>query len=188
MQGGGGGLTDVQMASSCATPRCMAILVYLVRHGVAEPGGGRPDKERKLTEGGQAAVRQVGLVLREQGTRLDALLSSPYVRARETAAILADAMHLSNGPTICPALAAGAEPEEMTAELQAVVDATAVMLVGHMPDMGRVAHHLLEEGGGRSASFRPGAVACIEFPQAILPGTGKVRWHRQPEQLVSAGK
>src|SRR5215207_9309159 len=67
--------------------------IYVVRHAIAvEQGtpGYESDSQRPLTDKGRRKMRQIARALRNLGVEFDLILSSPYVRARETAEILAD--------------------------------------------------------------------------------------------------
>ncbi|MGI8580538.1 MAG: SixA phosphatase family protein, partial [Solirubrobacteraceae bacterium] len=63
----------------------MAQQLWLLRHGDAEPHGARDDASRKLTEKGEAQARAAGVALASLGLEFDSVLTSPRVRARETA-------------------------------------------------------------------------------------------------------
>ena len=60
-------------------------MIWLLRHGDAEDGDGKPDAERELTAKGERQSRDAGRALKAIGVKLDVCLSSPKVRARQTA-------------------------------------------------------------------------------------------------------
>ena len=67
----------------------MSIQIYVVRHGVAEPKDARAhDEDRRLTPAGRRELRRVVKGLKDAGVRFDAVYTSPWVRARQTAAEL----------------------------------------------------------------------------------------------------
>lgn len=127
--------------------------LYLVRHAEAAPGS--PDELRPLTEAGRRAARELGLCLAAPEP-LDAVVCSPLLRARQTAAALAQASALA-APVVVPALAPGAD----TAAVLAAVGGKGarVAAVGHMPDVSEVAAALT----GRAVAFAPGDVLEIEL-------------------------
>ena len=101
--------------------------VLIVRH--AEAGPGSPDDLRTLTTAGRERARGLGRRLREQGFEPDAVLSSPLLRARETAAALA-----LGEPEADERLAPGATPDDIR---EAVLErGETVIVVGHQPDCG----------------------------------------------------
>jgi phosphohistidine phosphatase len=141
------------------------IEVYLVRHAIAaERGPSYPDDRlRPLTPDGVARFRQSVGGLRALGTAIDVILSSPLVRARETAELLAAG--LSGKPPIetLEALAPGGRPA-------AIVEA-----------LGDLGSRLL--GARGSLEFRKGAVALIELEGTTPGGPGTLRWLLPPRAL-----
>jgi len=126
-------------------------VIYLLRHGDAEPGNGKPDAERELTEKGRRQAEAAGRALAALGVKLDACLTSPKVRARDTAAIACG--HL------------GLEPEEIPELRGGLIDARAlaagrgdVLLVGHEPDFSDEIAHLT----GGQIKLKKGGLAAVE--------------------------
>ena len=129
--------------------------LYLVRHAKAEQGD--PDELRRLTPDGLAAARDLGRRLAEDGVEPDAVLTSPLLRARETAEEIARATGSEAEPL--ELLRPGATATEVT---QAVAGrGETVVVVGHQPDCSRIAAALT---GGEEPPFAPGAMLAIELP------------------------
>ena len=125
--------------------------VLIVRH--AEAASGSPDELRPLTPAGREHARSVGARLRDEGFAADAVVSSPLLRARETA----EALGLG-APEIDERLAPGATPFD-------VRDAAAgrgetVVVVGHQPDCGKAVAML---SGVDEPAFPPCAHALVEL-------------------------
>ena len=125
--------------------------VLIVRH--AEAASGNPDELRPLTPKGREHARAVGARLRDDGFAADAVVSSPLLRARETA----EALGLG-APKVDDRLAPGASPFD-------VRDAAAgrgetVVVVGHQPDCSRAVAAL---SGGDEPAFPPCAHALVEL-------------------------
>ena len=128
--------------------------LYLVRHAKAEQG--EPDELRRLTPEGLAAARDLGRRLADEGVAPDAVLTSPLLRARQTA------------DEIARATGSEAEPVELLrpgATAKDVTDAVAgrgetVVVVGHQPDCGRIAAELT---GGDEPPFPTAGLAVIEL-------------------------
>jgi phosphohistidine phosphatase len=127
--------------------------VYLVRHAEAAPG--EPDELRALTPDGRRAARELGERLAADGVRPDAVISSPLLRARETAAEIGRAVGVE--PETDERLGFGAT----TAGLLEAVEGRgqAVVAVGHQPDCGRIAAEL---GDGTEPPFPPAGMAVLE--------------------------
>ncbi len=128
--------------------------LYLVRH--AEAARGEPDALRPLTASGRQDARELGKRLAAEGARPDAVLSSPLLRARETATALARALGCSVEPD--ERLAPGATAEQLLAAVAGRGDE--VVVVGHQPDCGRIAAEL---GGGPEPPFPPAGIVVLEL-------------------------
>jgi phosphohistidine phosphatase len=130
------------------------VRIYLVRH--AQAASGQPDELRPLTPDGRAAARELGNRLAADGLRPDAVLSSPLLRARETAAELARA--LGAEPETDERLSPGAD----AAALRAVVAGRGetIVVVGHQPDCGRISAAI---SGGPEPAFPPAGLAVLEL-------------------------
>ena len=125
--------------------------LLIVRHAEAAPGN--PDELRPLTPGGRAQARALGHRLREQGLEPDAVVSSPLLRARETA----NALGLGE-PAVDERLAPGASPDDVRDA--ALGRGETVLVVGHQPDCGRAAATL---AGGPEPDFPPCGHALVEL-------------------------
>src|SRR5260370_38422368 len=119
--------------------------LYLIRHGVAEDRGeGWPDDtERPLTEEGMSRLRKEARGLVRSGVSFDIVLTSPLVRARQTAEIIAAAFdprpHIVNTDSLVP----GATYQAVVAELEQHGRRTRIALVGHGPEIGELAARLI---------------------------------------------
>jgi phosphohistidine phosphatase len=130
------------------------VRVYLVRHAEAAPG--EPDELRSLTAEGRRAARDLGERLAAEGVRPDALISSPLLRARETASEIGRAV--------------GVEPERderlgfgaTAAGLRETVEGRGetVVAIGHQPDCGRISAEL---GDGVEPPFPPAGMVVLEL-------------------------
>jgi phosphohistidine phosphatase SixA len=130
------------------------VRVYLVRHAEAAPG--EPDDLRPLTPGGKAAARQVGERLAADGAGPTAILCSPLLRARQTAAELGRALGVEHEAD--ERLAPGATAESVRAAVAGRGDE--VVVVGHQPDCGRIAAEL---SAGPEPVFPPAGLAVLEL-------------------------
>ena len=125
--------------------------LVLIRH--AEAAEGSPDELRTLTAEGREQARALGERLRADGIEADALLSSPLLRALETAAALG-----LGEPEADDRLAPGATAESVREAVAGRGETVAV--VGHQPDCGRIAASLT---GGEEPRFPPAGVVVIEL-------------------------
>lgn len=126
--------------------------LVIVRHAEAEPG--EPDELRALNDEGRAQAEALGRRLRDDGILADAVLTSPLLRARETAAALG-----LGTPEPHEALRPGATPESVR---EAVAGrGETVVIVGHQPDCGQIAAAF---GNGTEPRFPPAGVHMVDLP------------------------
>jgi phosphohistidine phosphatase len=146
------------------------LLLDVLRHGEAEPADLRGDAARALTRAGRRAVTELTQSLASEGWRPDRILSSPLLRARETAEIVRSG--IPDAPEIeeLNELLAETEPADALAALQAVNAANGhVLLVTHQPLAGRLAALLTSDAPG----FSPGTLVRIECA-GLRPNRGRV--------------
>ena len=128
--------------------------MLLIRH--AEAAFGEPDDLRPLTDAGQAAARALGERLERDGPQPEIVLSSPLLRARETAAAIARAVGVPTEPD--ERLAPGASADDVRAAVAGRGGVVAV--VGHQPDCSEIVAAL---GGTPPPSFPPGHLVAIDL-------------------------
>jgi phosphohistidine phosphatase len=131
-------------------------MIWLLRHGDAKDGS--PDSERPLTEKGREQARAVGAALKALGVRLDACLTSPKVRAVETARLACEPLGVE--PELEPKLAGG----PFDAEALAAGLGDDVLLVGHDPDFSMAVHSLT----GAQVRMKKGGLAGVEKGELIV--------------------
>ena len=125
-------------------------MIYLLRHGDAEDGAA-DDASRRLTAKGERQAEAAGKALAALGVALDACLTSPKVRARDTAEIACRALGLE--PEIEEALREGGfDPRNLAA------GRGEVLLVGHQPDLSNAVAALT----GATLKLRKGGIAALE--------------------------
>ena len=160
-----------------------SLQVCLVRHGVAgdpDPRKWPDDAGRPLTTDGVAKMREAARGLAEI-FGASAVLSSPLVRARQTAEILMERfeiedLHLSD------ALATG-DDGQLLRDI-AALGAAKVFAVGHEPHMSRTLSNLLTaDADCLSSQFKKGAAGLVVFEAEIAPGLGYLEWLLQPAAL-----
>jgi phosphohistidine phosphatase len=132
-------------------------VIWLLRHGDAQDGS--PDAERPLTDKGREQSRAAGAALASLGVQLDACLTSPKLRAADTARI-ACAQLGDLEPEFEPKLAGGRfDPVELAAGL-----GDEVLLVGHEPDFSDA----LRAVTGARVDFKKGGLAAVRDGQLVV--------------------
>jgi phosphohistidine phosphatase len=161
--------------------------LYLVRHAVAaERGPDYPDDaERPLTPEGVERFRKAVAGLRAFDVVIDVVLSSPFVRAKETAELLCAGLKPKPRLVLSDALVPGRRPAVVIAAIEQYSStgrgASRLALVGHEPDLGELAARLV--GAKGSVEFKKGAVCRIDVDRAMPGGPGTLRWFLPPAVL-----
>ena len=160
----------------------------LIRHALAGERAtfaktGRPDDERPITPAGRRNTRRSLAGLRRLLPRIDILATSPFVRAEQTAEIVATAYPRAERETVA-ALAPGGKRKALLEWLrEREIDET-LAWVGHEPDLGETAGWLLS---GRKTGFfemEKGGVALVEFERKVGPGRARLLWSIPPRALL----
>jgi phosphohistidine phosphatase len=140
-------------------------VIWLLRHGDAEDGS--PDAQRPLTDKGRAQAKTAGSALATLGVELDACLTSPRVRALDTAKLACEPLGLE--PEIDERLSGGRlDPEELAAG-----HGDDVLLVGHEPDFSDA----IARVGGGCVDMKKGGLAALD--------SGTLRVLLRPKELRS---
>jgi phosphohistidine phosphatase len=157
--------------------------LYLVRHAVAaERGEAYPDDTlRPLTPKGKTKFREAVEGLARFEVAVDTILTSPLVRARQTADILAKGLSGSPPVVETEALRPEARFEQLLRAVSDHVKCQAIALVGHEPHIGATAARLL--GASGPLSFGKGAVCRIDFDEWPPNGPGRLCWFATQKML-----
>ena len=158
------------------------MLLLIIRHAIAVPRGtpGVPDEDRPLTPEGEQKFREAARGLARLVDRPDALLTSPWLRAKQTATIAAAAWgRLEPKGTI--ALASGSF-EEQAAVLDGYPDTATVAVVGHEPWVSELLARLLGSRREDRLTFKKGGAALVEVHGRLAEG-GQLAWFLPPKVL-----
>jgi phosphohistidine phosphatase len=173
------------------------IELFLMRHGIAlelGEGGVFRDQDRPLSQNGRRKMREATAGIRGLTLGLDIVLSSPLLRCRQTAEIVASGLGLPEKVHLLEALAPGQAFSSSNASTPAIIDALGaftfqrVLLVGHMPDLSELASWLLAGHRGLNLEFKRGTLCLIEVTSLPPRGPGLLRWSVTPRQLRELGK
>ncbi len=164
--------------------------LYIVRHGIAidrEDPKCPPDPERYLTEEGVEKTAQVAKGVAALGVTGDLFVTSPYVRAVQTAEIFARALDYAKQKIRrTDMLLPGAEPSHIFRELARDKQASSVFLFGHAPQLDDVIATALGSKKHLTALKKAG-VALVELKR-VSPPIGTLVWLATPKLLRRAGK
>lgn len=169
--------------------------LYLLRHAAAEKqAGGQLDQERSLTRKGRKEAKKLARILREKGVKADLIISSPAVRALQTAKIYARALDYTAKRVVRESAiyAGGDKPEEnvLLSLVQKFDDQhETVLLVGHDPRISQFARDLQPSF---QDAFPAGAIVALSFRgkswSGVAPGNGKVEMYEYPGRLAKLWK
>ena len=164
----------------------MSLDLYFLRHGQA---GNRADwqgddAKRPLTVEGTRRMEREASAIKKLGLPLDLIISSPLVRAYQTAEIVAKAQSSSIRLITDDRLGPGFDPEQLAAILAQHRRAKGVMLVGHEPDLSETIGQVT---GGSRLTMKKGALAYVEMedPASLQ---GELLWLIPPKVLEFSGR
>jgi phosphohistidine phosphatase len=167
----------------------MGTAVYVMRHGRAESGAGCADEDRRLSPDGQRGMALLGQGLAKLGITFDAIVSSPLVRAWQTA----EAVQLATSPHVQIEQASCLGPDtQPLATLHTVLQKLDrpchhVLIVGHNPGISALLRVLVVGQEGAGFLFDPATMARVDFGSTLQPGGGTLRWMMSAEQMEKLG-
>jgi phosphohistidine phosphatase len=153
--------------------------VYLLRHGIAAALGtenNHQDELRALTPEGESKMRKAAQGLQRLGVELDLIASSPLVRARQSAEIVAEVLKFRHPVLLWPELEPGEPLDRVLKKLRGLPDRNSAMLAGHQPSIGYLASYLLFGSDKVSLPFKKGAIFSIQLSEVPRQETGELRW------------
>lgn len=157
------------------------VQLHLLRHAHAgDPMKWRgPDSTRPLSEKGESQAIRLGLFLADIGFAPDLIMSSPLVRALETARLVATPLGLPI--IVSDALASSLTLDSLDRLLADAGSPRRPLLVGHDPDFSMLAAEL---AGAQELPVRKGTLLRIDSARPLRPGSGLLRWLLPPELLA----
>jgi phosphohistidine phosphatase len=161
-----------------------------MRHGLAverDVTTVMDDAKRPLTSEGKQKMREIASGLERIGVEADWIVSSPLVRAVETAEIVAEGLGSKPPLDICEALRPGGAPEALIGFLAKRSNRRRVFVVGHEPDLGELAARLIGAGRNASLPFKKGGCCLITFSVFPPKSPGRLVWWLPPRILRKMG-
>lgn len=149
--------------------------VYLIRHAEAEKvSPNKKDSERLLTEEGKASLHNAVKFWKRGILKIDIIISSPYLRAKQTAEIISEHFQLKDKFFVDNKLAPGCKTKDII-EIANMFNSDDIAFVGHQPDL---SEHLEELIASKdiSLSFKPATVAKISFEGRVKTQRGMLKY------------
>ena len=146
------------------------MMVYFLRHGIAvdaEEWKGR-EFDRPLTDEGVKKMEREAKTIAKLALELDLIVTSPLVRAKQTADIVASALTLQKRLVEDERVGLGFDSDNLAKVITHHRDANAILLVGHEPSMSQVIGEII---GSATVDMKKGALACVDlFDMVSLQG------------------
>jgi phosphohistidine phosphatase len=159
--------------------------LYLIRHAIAEeesPTG--DDSQRGLTDKGAKKMRQIAKGLRELGVEFDYILTSPYIRAEQTAEILGDVLKMKKRIVTSENLAPTGNPDQLLAEINEKYSVNSLAIVGHEPYLSNLVGLLTADGSPIEMTFKKGGVCYLTTDDLHHTRKANLEWLLTPGILV----
>lgn len=166
--------------------------LLVIRHAIAEnrdafASSGRDDSERPLTAAGRDKMRRAVAGLRRLVPTIDLLASSPYVRAMQTAELVAEGYGIGDIKQV-DALVPDAPLQRFLTWVQRKATVDVVATVGHEPHLGELVTWLMSGLPESRVEMKKGGACFLEFHGQPGAGVGVMKWLMTPSQLRGLGR
>lgn len=160
--------------------------LLIVRHAIAMEREeyaktGRPDSDRPLTDTGRRRMRKNARGLQRISPHPDLIATSPWLRAADTARVIAETLGVERMETI-DVMTPDHHPQELADWLNERHDIPTIAVVGHEPHLGEVVTWLLGASGS-TVEFKKGGACLLRIDGKVDAGTAILQWHLTPSQL-----
>ncbi len=161
--------------------------LYLLRHGIAvEPGtpGYEKDSDRPLIAKGEDRLREAARAMEKLELSFDLILSSPFLRAKQTAEIIAKNLRLQSKLAFSNELIPSGNPKLLIQQLNGFrPEPENVLLVGHEPYLGKLVALLAAGNTGLEIDFKKGGLCKLEAESLHYGRCAKLAWLLTPRQM-----
>ncbi len=159
--------------------------LYIIRHAIAvEEDSSSEDSQRALTDKGSKKMRQIAKGLRILGSEFDMILSSPYVRARETAEILGDVFKVKEQISFSNNLVPMGNPDLLIAEINEKYSVDSLAIVGHEPYLTALISLLIGQGSPVDLNLKKGGVCRLSTDDLHHLRHATLEWLLTPGVLI----
>ena len=165
--------------------------LYIVRHAIAvqcSTPGYDDDSQRPLTDTGRKKMKKIVKGLHQLDLELNVILSSPYVRARDTAKILAKEFDMTEEIAFSDNLIPPGNLENLVSEIHEKYDVDNVALVGHEPMLSSLISWLATGNTDMRVTLKKGGVAYLVADNLYQDGRAALQWLLTPALMVELSK
>jgi phosphohistidine phosphatase len=157
--------------------------LYLIRHAIAVDEY-EDDSRRPLTDKGKKKMRQIAKGLRALGVEFDLILSSPYVRAAETAEVLAEVFKMKKEVEFSDNLVPMGSPDQLIAEMNEKYTTGSVAVVSHEPFLTALIGLLISDNASVDITIKKGGVCRLTVDDLHHTHKATMDWLLTPGILV----
>lgn len=174
------------MFKAVRPPEPSHMQLIVIRHAIAMDREeyaktGRPDSDRPLTDTGRRRMRKNARGLQRISPHPDLIATSPWLRAADTAGVVAETLGVERVETV-DAMLPDRHPRELAQWLNDKKDLSTVAVVGHEPHVGELVTWLVG-GKGSNFEFKKGGACLLRIDEGADAGSAMLLWHLTPAQL-----
>jgi phosphohistidine phosphatase len=161
--------------------------LYILRHAIAGDGESfdGPDSERPLTKEGAKKMKRIAKELEKLDLQFDLILSSPFVRAKETAEIMADEFHSENPLKFSSHLKVGGDPSALVHEVNTrYKQFNRILLVGHEPYLSGLISMLVSGKNDLLITMKKGGICKLTVGSLHYGRCATLEWLMAPAQII----
>ncbi len=165
--------------------------LYIVRHAIAvqrEASDYEDDSQRPLTDPGRKKMKKIVTGIHQLGVELDTILSSPYVRARDTAKILASEFKMKNKVAFSDNLIPPGNFESLIDEINEKYNVNNLALVGHEPMLSSLISWLTTGNTDMKVTLKKGGVCYLAADNLQQERRATLEWLLTPALMVELAK
>ena len=161
--------------------------IYLMRHGVArelDDTHFEVDSQRPLTANGRDTVNRIARALKKLDVSPDLILSSPYVRAEQTAAVLAKEFDIQKHVILSELLIPEGKAEAITGAIVEKYMTDELFIVSHEPCLSLLVSFLATSNFNLAVNLRKGGVCCLSVGDFHIEPRASIEWLLTPKILL----
>jgi phosphohistidine phosphatase len=161
--------------------------IYLIRHSNAvDPGTPEydDDSQRPLTEKGRDKMKKIAFALKGLGIKPDIIVSSSYVRAQQTAEILAKVLKYKKELVFSDTITSMGKADEIIGEINGKYNVDELVLVGHEPCFSMLIGTLTAGNPDLTVNLKNGSVCCLSADDLRIDRKAVMEWLLPPKILT----